>query len=218
MNKLFFLALCFSSVGCQSKHSQKPDLERGTSRAVVRDVPEWYLTKSPEHQWDKTLFKLLNLGSLENGFDSLQIRIWIDCGYKAASLIVIERTKNKWDATFYFFTAHYDEDFNLSIQNLETERKSPKSGWKNFSDNLLNTGLIDLPDFTKFLSKYNYPTHADETLVEIGTPKKYRLYVYPELGLNNKIAGGPANLHEALQLIEREFDFRRPCQDAPGSR
>ncbi len=72
------------------------------------------------------------------------------------------------------------------------------------------------PFFTKINSHYNYPTDASCTYVEIGTQRKYRLYVYPALGINRNIGQGPEKLHQALQLIESEFDFKRPYKnDAP---
>ena len=157
---------------------------------------------------------LLNLESLRNGFDSLQIRIWIDCGYNISGLIVIESKRYQWSAAFYSFKINYDENLNFEIQNLETESRSPKSGWESFSENLMKTDIINLPDAMKFFPKYNFPTDANRVLVEIGMLKKYRLYEYPELGLNSDIAEGPGKLHQALELIEREFNYKRPCQDS----
>jgi hypothetical protein len=80
----------------------------------------------------------------------------------------------------------------------------------------MKTGILDLPDHIKFVPNYNLPTDADRVLVEIGMKRKYRLYLYPELGLNSNIAEGPGKLHRALKLIEREFNFKRPCQDSTG--
>jgi len=213
---LFLLALIVVNGGCQGNHGKKPESERAISDTIVKEVPEWYEPGTPKQKLDRTLFSLLNLDPLENGFDSLQIRIWIDCGYYASNVIVIEKNKSKWTATFYSFTPHFDEDYNVDVRNLETQNKSPKSGWEYFSANLLKTGLTELPDFTKIDSGYFYPTDASRTYVEIGTQRKYRLYEYPELGLNRNIPEGPAKLNQALQLIESEFDFKRPCQnDSP---
>lgn len=62
--------------------------------------------------------------------------------------------------------------------------------------------------------KYFTPTDADGVLVEISTKDKYRLYEYPELGANLQHAKGAEKLHQALKLVEQEFDYKRPCQDS----
>lgn len=212
--KLFFLSFSFVGIGCKNNQKKAPESERAVGDTVIKEMPKWYEPNTPKQKIDSKVFELLNLDYLGNGFDSLQIRIWIDCGYEPSNIIVIEKKKSVWKAIFYSFTLHFDQDYNVDVRSLKTENKSPKSGWKNFSDSLLETGLTDLPDFMKFYPKYNYPTDANRTLVEVGTPRKYRLYEYPELGLNHNIPDGPGKLHQALQLIEREFDFRRPCQNA----
>ena len=209
------LGLLLLIIGCQNNQSKKLEAERLDSNNVVKEVPEWYANSDSKRKEEQALFRQLKLDSLENGFDSLQIRIWIDCGYNVSDLILIERSKNGWNAVFYSFIAQYDESYNLEIKNVNAEKRLPKSGWEIFLENLLRTNLIELPDYSRFYPKYNYPTDAYRVLVEIATITKFRLYEYPELGLNLSIANGPAKLHEALVLIEKEFDYKRPCQASP---
>lgn len=209
-----FIALSFISICCQNNDNKKPELKNTLNDTVIRDIPEWYSTGISTQKATKELHTLLKLESLQNGFDSLQIGIWIDCGNKISSLIVLERKKYQWKALFYSFKILYDEKLDLDIRNLTTESKTPKSGWENFSENLRKTGIIELPDHMNFFPKYSLPNDANKVLVEVGMLKKYRLYEYPELGLNSNISKGPGKLHQALNLIEREFNYKRPCQDS----
>ena len=118
---------------------------------------------------------------------------------------------------FYLFTiqrldnGEEGRNYEFEIRDLRIENKSPKSGWKRFSDDLMNTGIINLKDESEF-PDIQTPHDAYFMIVEIGTPKKYRIYNYPELAMNNKILEGPGKLDEALKLIEKEFNYKRPCQ------
>lgn len=211
-----FITLSFISFCCNSDHNKKPELKSIRNDTLIRDIPEWYSTSNFSQRMVKKLHTLLKLESLQNGFDSLQIRIWIDCGDKISSLIVLERKGYQWNAVFYSFDIYYDEKLGFEIRNLNTDNRSPKSGWDSFFENLMKIDIIDLPDHSKFFPKYNLPNDAYRVLVEVGMLKKYRLYEYPELGLNSNIAEGPGKLHQALKLIEREFNYKRPCQDSTG--
>jgi hypothetical protein len=210
------IAFSFVSACNQVDHNKKPETKNTLNDTIIKDIPEWYSSSGFTQIMDKKIDTLLKLKPLVNGFDSLQIRIWIECGTRVSSLIVLERERHQWNAVFYSFNIYYDEEFNFEIRNLNSESKTPKSGWESFSENLIKTGIIDLPDHIKFSPKYNLPNDADRVLVEIGTSKTYRLYEYPELGLNNDIAEGPGKLHQALKLIEKEFNYKRPCQDSTG--
>ncbi len=215
--KLFmslFITLSFIGICCNNDQNKNPELKSIPNDTVIMDIPEWYSTSNFTQKMDKKLEALLKLESLQKGFDSLQIRVWIDCGNKISSLIVLERERYQWNAVFYSFNIYYNEKTGFEIRNLNTENRSPKSGWESFSKNLMETDIIDLPDHSKFSPKYNLPNDAYRILVEVGMLKKYRLYEYPELGLNSNIADGPGKLHQALKLIEREFNYKRPCQDS----
>lgn len=62
-------------------------------------------------------------------------------------------------------------------------------------------------------SWYQLPTDADDVTVEVGTTNRYLVYSYPEIFANRGIKEGPEKLYLALQLIEKEFNFKMPCQN-----
>lgn len=164
--------------------------------------------------------ELLSLPSIQNGFDGFQIRIWIECNNRdTQSLIVLKENKGKWAGIFYFYKMHWDktagfegnEEVKFELRDIKIEERVPQSGWKRFSDQFIELGVENLPDYRELYPKYNYSTDADGVTIEIGTPKKFKIYGYPALDLNKTIKGGPAQLEKALLLIEKEFDYKRPC-------
>ena len=204
------------SLCCHNKRSIKSEQNDKQLNPISRDIPEWYSTSGFTQRADKIVEKLLKLDSLQNGFDSLQIRIWIDCGNKMCSLIKLEKKMSNWSADFYSYNILYSENLSFKIENLRVQTRSPKSGWDIFTSDLIKSNILELPDHSKYLPKYNIPSDADRVKVEISTLNKYRLYVYPELGLNSNISDGPGKLNQALKLIEKEFNYKRPCQDSTG--
>ncbi len=207
-------AVGFCGIHCQNNPVEKTDPQAIHTDTVIRDIPEWYSSSSYGKKWDKQLNSQLSLRSIKNGFDSLSIRIWINCGDEVSNLIVIERTESYWEATFYSYIAHYDEELNIELRDLIKDRRSPKSGWNIFSTSLFKTDITNLQDSISLVEEYLHPTDADDVLVEVGRKKQFRLYLYPELGMNSHIVEGPGKLHKALKLIETEFNYKRPCQDS----
>lgn len=184
---------------------------------VIKDVPKWYNDSHLSKKRDEQLRNSLGLESLQGGFDSLQIRIWVGCDYKTpGSLILFEKVRSEWNAVFYWFKIDDDGWTNIKAMDIHAENRSPKSGWEFFSANLIETGIMDLPDQTKLAerNKIFQPTDANGVSVEIGMQEKFRVYGYSELGFNSHIKEGPWKLHQALKLIEEEFNYKRPCQDS----
>src|SRR5690348_17280892 len=187
--KIFFACLIFFELVVTSCRDGKNESHpRSTTQAdsIVRDMPEWYAQSSLSQKMDRESEESLKLESLRNGFNGLQIRIWISCGYRTSSLIKLTKQKLRWNAAFYWFKMHLDSAMFIKAEDLKFENRLPRSGWEKFSADLISTGIIDLQDQTKLKAKHEYfePTDADEVRIEIGLPGKYRLYEYSELGYN----------------------------------
>jgi hypothetical protein len=211
--KFFFLfALAISS--CKEKKKNESNITNVSSDTVIRHIPEWFKTSTLIRGRVADGNKALNLSTLQNGFDGTQIRIWIECNIQDTQhTIIITNYKAKWEATFYYYKLYKNEDGSFKFLKSRAENRVPKSGWEVFTKDLLVTGIENLPDYEKMYPKYNPPTDASAVTVEIGNNKEYRLYQYPELGMNKEIKEGPAKLEQALLLIEREFGYKRPCQN-----
>lgn len=199
--------------GCENGNNKKTENNIVSTDTVIRDIPEWLKANSFQQIKMKKINNMLNLQSIQDGFNGFQVRVWIGCNNIGTNLIEIKEYQSEWSAKIYSYQTDYYEGDSFRIRDVRVESKSPKSGWKNFSDSLEKTEINNLPDYSKLYPKYNLPTDADGVLVEIASPKIFRLYSYPELGLNKTITEGPAKLEKALSLIEREFDYKRPCQD-----
>jgi hypothetical protein len=91
LTMFLFITLNFISICCHNGHNKEPESKSTHNDTVIIDIPEWYTIGSFTQKMDKQLSALLNLESLRTGFDSLQIRIWIDCGRKLSNLIVLQR-------------------------------------------------------------------------------------------------------------------------------
>jgi hypothetical protein len=205
-----FILISIISSGCKEKETIKSTPNNTSNKSVAKDIPEWFRDE-PEQRWHKMLLDSLNLPTLENGFDSLQVRIFITCSFSKSNLILLTNNGMEGKAVFYsyFYGSNGEGDFVAS--QVSGELRSPTNGWKLFYDSLIKTGIVELRDQDEFDSgQYAAPHDGGIVLVEIATKKKYRIYEYSSIGMNSKHKG-PAILHEALKLIEREFLYKRPC-------
>jgi len=153
---------------------------------------------------------LLKLDTLENGFDSLQIRIWY--GYAridSGQLFVLKNVNGKWNAEMLTLVYHMsrNEDSLLSIGKSSISGE-PKSGWISFYNRLFKLKVMSLPDMRKIS---NYPDIADGNGISIETAiiSKYRYYSYQEPIYAQERVKEARNIEQILELIESEFDFKR---------
>jgi hypothetical protein len=209
------LILFFMSCAGNSSPRNKKDTKQVYVKEdiIERDIPEWF-SRNPRLQ-DRVQKgqTMLQLEDLHNGFDSLQIRIYIACISDTENTISIARRNGGWTSTFLFYKFIHDENGEVKSVQFRKDHRIPKSGWDKFSDSLLKTGITELPDYETFKSGYSHPgSDADGVAVEIATRATYRLYQYPELLSNIRLKDGPGKLEEALLLIEREFGFQRVCR------
>jgi len=124
--------------------------------------------------------KQLGLDSMENGVDNLQIRVWYDYSrVKERELIIISNKATLWTATIY--TLHVDWDGETErIISKEIKQATPKSGWPEFLNKLLDLQIVTLPNMHDIS---DYPTTGKDGRmynVEIATKKLYRFYGYWE--------------------------------------
>ena len=133
----------------------------------------------------------IGLTNLENGFDSLQIRLWIAGGlFPRREVYVIGYSDKIWKGKFYVL----EVDSNFINGNGETrflngpepvsiisERiVKPKQGWSNFIDTLMYFQLPNLPGIDK-MQELIYPsTDQDSYHIEFATSHQYRFYTFTD--------------------------------------
>ena len=127
--KLVFLVLLgigFILISCNEEENKKVPITKTNSDTVIKEIPEWYRTSGYTQKRDKKLYNLLNLPSLENGFDSFQVRILIDCGYETSNLIIFENKKSQWNAAsgFSFAKVFGRRKHNLMMQDATFKKRN----------------------------------------------------------------------------------------------
>lgn len=177
---------------------------------VIKDIPLNKNGQPPYYYYFKShVEQKLGLNTLEDGIDSLQIRIWYGYAFKdSGQLVVLNNQGGQWSAGFYNFAYHYDD------QRAKLERiaktvvyREPWSGWDNFSRRLFELRITTLPDMTLI---ENYPVIADGDgiVIEVATKNKYRIYSYHEPAIGEKERVEEAkNVNAIIKLIKNEFAF-----------
>ena len=207
----FFIVACLVgllfSCNAQAGNTHTKEL----ADTVMRDIPLDKKGKPTLSYLSKVqIAAQLKLDTLENGFDSLQIRIWY--GYArtdSGQLVIIKNINNKWTAELFTLLYHLNENGNtLKSISKNVVLREPNSGWENFTSNLFELQIMGLPDFRKII---NYPDIADGNgvSIEIATTKQYRYYLYQEPKMVQDKIKQAKKIEEILELIEDEFNFKR---------
>ncbi|MFL5746848.1 MAG: hypothetical protein ACJ751_19375 [Niastella sp.] len=151
----------------------------------------------------RQLSKQLSLESPEEGFDSLQIRIWFDYSLaKKKHLIIIEQQNNQWNGRLYQMNVGYINRLSYDIiEHYDMENIEPISGWQQFISELYQLKVKELSDTSR--------SGADGTTycVEILTPATYTYYDFWEPEYTKDKNWKSANMVKIIALLENEFNF-----------
>ena len=153
---------------------------------------------------DKQKSNQLGLGPIEDGYDSLQIRVWFDYSMaKKKYLAVIKRRAAKWHCLLYtMITKWNDKNDSQIIVSKSVLVIKPSMGWSRFIKQLLDLDVMDMP---------NGPSGGmDGTTynVELATTRLYRYYSYwsPE---TTESESSSKKMVEIIQLLEDVCGFQR---------
>jgi hypothetical protein len=153
-----------------------------------------YQCASANKRWN------LNLDTLEFGFNTLQIRIWLgNTKARVNHLIVIKRKNKQWFGLLYKLKRD-ETGYSSTVENVK-----PKSGWNNLIDNLNKLKIFSIDNSSGYDGNGggDIPFH----IVEISTPTKYHSYEYDILeGYTDKFWQAK-NVQLISELFEHEFDF-----------
>ncbi len=140
--------------------------------------------------------RLLSLDSLQNGYDSLEIRIWTNSSEPVYSnLIVIKKANSIWTATNYIMSDWERPNTNDSIKimrikkldpidNTDTveiikiKNLKPIGSWDKFLSKLFALKIMTLPNMNDIPGLVD--TWSDEFTysIELATKNEYRFYNY----------------------------------------
>jgi hypothetical protein len=199
------IGILFINNSCTYTTKQDSQPEPG-KQEMVRIIPKnEYDKESFPSKMIKRDIKKTGLLSLDNGYDSMFIRLWYT--YSATKQVVeLRKTLGKWNAAFHSMELGV-VDNEISITNTTSIQGYPKSNWNVFTDKLFSLDILNLPDQSDL---YNYNVDADGNfvVVEIATKKKYRIYSYsvPYVHLEFPEA---VKMENIMKLIEEEFGIKR---------
>lgn len=158
----------------------------------------------PDSPWEPAFFEALeertmavSLPSLRTVFlqeEDIEVRFWYD-RLEIVNGVVIRRVGQEWSASWLYQM----EDHLPSSAQLVT-LDPPKSGWEAFWKNLVNAGILTLPDSPR----PQCPAEALDGIsyiVETNVNRKYRTYMYSNPQL--------MKCSEAKQMLQLEEMIRQ---------
>ncbi len=151
----------------------------------------------------RQLSRQLKLEPVEEGFDSLQIRIWFDYSLaKKKHLIIIERQNNEWKGRLYQMNVGYVDSLNYNLVEHYNEKNiEPASGWQQFISDLYQFKVQELSDTSKS------GTDGTTYCVEILTADNYTYYSFWEPDYTKGRNSQSADMVNIIKLLEREFKY-----------
>jgi hypothetical protein len=206
MSKRNFIAiLCVIALAsCQGQEkSNRQEIETNDKQSVSEDIRTDTADIWNSFHEVRQLASQLNLGLVEDGFDSLQIRVWFDYSMaKKRHLIIIQRKNNRWSGYLYDMNVRAVDTLNYHVL-VDYSKKDiePLSGWENLISNLNLLKIQELSDTSQS------GTDGTTYCVEILTSNKYTYYNFWEPEYTKDIKWASANMVRIRALLEREFSF-----------
>ena len=192
---------------CKSSYKSNTAEFRPTQfDSVIRDIPKNKYGR-PVLFYNNILKTgdKLGIGSLNNGYDSIQIRIWYNFGRTDTSqVLIIGRNATEWFEKIIKFV--YINN-NGEINVLSTESTNPNSGWINLLTMIDHSNIMKLPDQSK-IAEYPDYTDGKGIIIETSTSRLYRIYHYQEPFLNQEHFSNAADIVKFLHYIKSEFDLK----------
>lgn len=152
----------------------------------------------------------IGIYTLENGFDSIQIRIWYGYAFNdSAQLVILKNSKSIWSGEFLSLVYNLnDKDNFLKSISKSSVIKEPLKGWDSLITLLNKYQITTLPDDSK-INGYPDMTDGDGVVVEIATKKSYRIYSYKQPSMVKDKISEANQMEKILRVIENEFSFPR---------
>lgn len=183
---------------------------KSTDSGFIREIPtiKEGIHKGQEAPFHESINKAafaLHLDSLEAGYDSLQLRIWL--GHSLARIrhvVVLKRKNDKWKGQLVTFSTGAEH----SGPAKEVREIYPASGWHTLIDSLYKLKITTLPHETE-IPGYNGAGGADGISYdfEIATSKIYRAYSYSNPG-GQRNFWQAGNVIEIANFLEKELHFQ----------
>lgn len=194
--RILFVVMALASCSQSNRHANT----NKSKQPVVMDIRSD--TTGYEFHNVRELSRQLKLKAVDNGFDSLQIRVWFSHSLALIKhLVIIERQNDEWKGKLYEMNVDYVDtlDYNL-VKQYKKKNIDPVSGWHHLITELYQNNILELSG--------NSGGGADGMAysVEIVTAGTYTYYCFhdPEVVIDRN---GESNMANIIALLEREFNF-----------
>jgi hypothetical protein len=155
--------------------------------------------------------KKMGFATLENGFDSLYIRLWY--GYSNSvdtlQLVTIQYSGGKWKARLYLLPIKVDRhtDTTIAVKQIVGD-VVPRAGWQSFSSRLLAHHIMTLPDMRNIPKYPDLTGGGSSVTIEVATQRMYRIYSYtdPRLATGHPQA---RDIEAILKLIREQLGLKQ---------
>jgi hypothetical protein len=214
--KLFpAICLCIFTLLSFACSAQKARVPFDTSASISVHIPTY---KTGRHKGEPEYFykcvrrdtEQMGLDSLEKGYDSLQIRIWLghDMAVKK-NLVVLKYSHAQWCGELWTFTyAYKSQTFEEYLATKSVKIVTPKSGWDMLSKHLLELQIVTLPDDDSLPGYNGCGEDGIPYYFEIATAKEYRFYKYCNIEDNIAKFKEARYVGKIADLLETEFSFQ----------
>jgi hypothetical protein len=172
---LHFLLLNAIFFGCQS---------RPVEPSFVRDIPKQKYEASTLLAGVRATKDSLGLDNLEDGYDSLQIRMWFTYSLSdSEQVLTIKRNNAHWYGNFclasYGLTPMGD---SISRYTIHFFKPILRRDWGDIVDTLIKFNIMTLPDERQVISLDSINSQSKprsgSVIIEIADQYKYKLYFY----------------------------------------
>jgi hypothetical protein len=204
---ILFLFFCSSLFGsCRDNWVDTSQYDQ-TDGKFVKEIPIATVGRDKGqpvlfYRLTKLTTHALQLDSLETGFETLQIRVWL--GHSMAikrHVVILKLIDKKWTGQLITFD-HHLQKADINVKNI-----SPNNGWENLIASLKKLDIINLPNADD-LPDYNGCGQDGITYyVEVATRHKYRFFYYCNPIDNSDKFWQAKNLLTFSKILEDEFDF-----------
>ncbi|MEO6612392.1 MAG: hypothetical protein ABIT05_06625 [Chitinophagaceae bacterium] len=126
----------------------------------------------------KKITSQMNLSSLGDGVSDIEIRIWFP-DMSMDKLIQIKKDNGVWSGNLYCFDTEFDTTLvGYKVAKLKTIPISPKSGWGNMDQKIIDLEILSIPNMEKVAGTKGKSIDGESYSVEVATSRIYRFYTY----------------------------------------
>jgi hypothetical protein len=205
-NVVILLTVILVFLGCKNNHNSQDSLyqfKHPTDTTFKKEIP----TTAYSYKSDKYKEKQLGLENIESGFETLQIRLWVDYAlYKGKELYIIKNKNGKWSAEVYKMMTERSIESEDSIVSKKIKNVTPKSGWDSLLTNLVNLKIVTLPNMDNIPGLVDMIDDGVDFNIEIASKYQYRFYGYHSPEYFQDKFWQAKNMTQIVKLIREELN------------